>query len=58
LEINVQEGNVHSVLSIPSKNSVSEAVTLLKGKCTISTLLLNFLFFVTENKFSILKSEC
>ena len=35
LEMNVQEDHVHLVLSIPPKNSVSEVVGFLKGKCAI-----------------------
>ena len=35
LEMNVQEEHVHLVLSIPPKNSVSEVVGFLKGKCAI-----------------------
>ena len=35
LEMNVQEEHVHLVLSIPPKNSVSEVVVFLKGKCAI-----------------------
>ncbi len=35
LEMNVQDDHVHLVLSIPPKNSVSEVVGFLKGKCAI-----------------------
>lgn len=35
LEMNVQGDHVHLVLSIPPKNSVSEVVGFLKGKCAI-----------------------
>ncbi len=39
LEMNVQEDHVHLVLSIPPKNSVSEVVGFLKGKCAIKIFM-------------------